>query len=99
MASIARPLLIVMAIVLVAKSSMGQGAAHQATARSGATTEGRFQIVMRDGVRADTFLLDTQEGRVWQLTQFTGIDSQPTVWVPMKRIDSAKDLQALIDGD
>ena len=99
MASVARPLLIAMAILLVAKNSMGQDAAPQAATRSGATAEGRFQIVMRDGVRADTFLLDTQEGRVWRLTQLTDIDGQPSVWLPMERIDSADDLQGLIKRD
>src|SRR5271157_3283094 len=29
---------------------------------------GRYQIVFNPNVRADTFLLDTQVGKVWQLT-------------------------------
>ena len=32
---------------------------------------GRYQIVINPTVRADTFLLDSETGRVWQMTQYT----------------------------
>jgi len=57
-------------------------------------TEGRYKVVIREGVRADTFLLDTLEGRVWRLTQYTDIKGQPTVWLYMERLDSQTDVMA-----
>lgn len=50
----------------------------------------RFQIFFNPNVRADTFLVDTQTGKVWQLTQFTDVKGEPTVWNRMDRIDDDK---------
>jgi hypothetical protein len=55
---------------------------------------GRYQIVINPQVRADTFLLDTATGRVWQLVKFTDINA--TAWQIMKRLDSELDLVKLI---
>ena len=33
------------------------------------TNNGRYQIIMHPTYRADQFLLDTQTGRTWQMTQ------------------------------
>ena len=52
----------------------------------------RFQIVFNPNVRADTFLLDTQKGKVWQMTKYTDIENQPTVWQPMEIIDPDGDI-------
>lgn len=52
----------------------------------------RFQIVSNPHARADTFLLDTQKGKVWQLTKITDVESQPTVWEPMNVIDPEGDI-------
>lgn len=49
---------------------------------------GQYQIVMRDGVRADTFLLDTHTGRVWKPFTFTSIKGEPEVWILQQRLDS-----------
>ena len=49
---------------------------------------GRFLIVFSPIVRADTFLLDTQKGRVWQMTKFSDLPSEPTAWNEMDVIDS-----------
>lgn len=48
----------------------------------------RYQIVFNPGVRADTFMIDTQKGKVWQMAKITDVESQPTVWQPMTVIDS-----------
>jgi hypothetical protein len=32
---------------------------------------GRYQIVMNPQIRADTFLLDTATGKIWQLAKLT----------------------------
>ena len=52
----------------------------------------RFQIVFNPNVRADTFLIDTQKGKVWQMTKFTDIEDQPTVWQPLDIIDPDGDI-------
>jgi len=48
----------------------------------------RYQIVFSPHLRADTFLLDTQKGRIWQMTQFTDVPGQPSAWADMDIIDS-----------
>lgn len=52
----------------------------------------RFQIVFNQNARADTFLLDTQKGKVWQLTKITDVEGQPTVWQPLDVIDPEGDI-------
>jgi len=52
----------------------------------------RFQIVFNPNVRADTFLIDTQKGKVWQLSKFTSVENQPTAWEPMEIIDPDGDI-------
>lgn len=47
----------------------------------------RFQIVSNPNARVDTFLLDTQKGKVWRMTRITDLEDQPTVWEPMEIID------------
>lgn len=49
---------------------------------------GRFVITFSPFARADTFLLDTQTGKVWQLTRFTDIQGDPLVFKNLDRIDS-----------
>jgi hypothetical protein len=56
------------------------------------TTQGRYVIVFSPLARADTFLLDTETGRVWQLTTYTDVAGEPRVWRNMLRIDSEADL-------
>jgi hypothetical protein len=45
--------------------------------------------------RADTFLLDTATGRVWQLVQYSDLKDTPPAWQLMKRIDNDLDLKKL----
>jgi hypothetical protein len=52
----------------------------------------RFQIVFNPNVRADTFLIDTQKGKVWQVIKYTDLEDQPTVWQPMEIIDPDGDI-------
>ncbi len=70
----------------------GQDPSRPANDQRSKTFDGRFQIVMRDGLRADTFLLDTQEGMVWQMTQYTDVEGQPVLWLIMKRLDTEADV-------
>ncbi len=55
---------------------------------SGEARDGRFQIVMPDSVRADIFLLDTHEGRVWSYHRYISLDTEPVVWRCMLRLDT-----------
>lgn len=54
---------------------------------------GRYQIVVNPNVRADTFLLDTVTGRVWQPTEYTNLKGKPTVWQVMDRVDSDEEIR------
>ena len=94
---VAAVVVIAATVLVAALAAQRQDTGRPANDRSGSIIEGRFQIVMRDGVRADTFLLDTQEGTVWQLTTITEIEGQPTVWLFMERIDSKADYVKLLN--
>ena len=56
---------------------------------------GRYQIVINPQARADTFLLDTATGRVWQLIIYGDLNGEPPAWQLMKRVDSDLDLKKL----
>lgn len=59
------------------------------------TQGGRFQIIFNpSGVRADTFLLDTQTGKIWRPTKYTDLRGEPTVWVYEDRLDTLAQVQA-----
>jgi hypothetical protein len=49
---------------------------------------GRYQIIMRPNVRADTFLLDTQTGRIWIPVEYSNVKGQPTIWKYEERVDN-----------
>jgi hypothetical protein len=60
------------------------------------STCGRFQIFFNPNVRADTFLVDTQTGKVWRMTNYTDVPGSPTIWQYMERIDSREQLDKWI---
>ena len=76
-------------IALLAQSTYS--AAPQARPSSSA---GRYQLVVNPSARADTFLLDTATGHVWQRTKYTDLPGQPEVWQIQDRVDSQVDLMA-----
>jgi hypothetical protein len=53
----------------------------------------RYRIVMRDGVRADTFLLDTQTGHIWSRVKITDVEGQPDIWRFEERVDDPVDFR------
>jgi hypothetical protein len=57
----------------------------QIQATSGA---GRYQIFFSPHARADTFLIDTQTGKIWSRTKYTDIKGEPEVWELEERLDS-----------
>lgn len=65
--------------------------AGQAVNKPGITIQGRYQIVFRDAVRADTFLLDTETGRTWTRSQFAELKDSPVAWLLDDRLDTEQD--------
>lgn len=57
---------------------------------------GRYVIVHSPHIERDTVLLDTETGQTWQLSQLTDINGEPTVWVPMNRMDTSDDWNKVI---
>ena len=43
-------------------------------------------------VRADTFLVDTETGRIWRVRTVTEVVGEPSVWLPEERMDNAAEL-------
>lgn len=78
------------------------GAAHAQSASVAApssTKGGRYQIIFNpSGVREDTFLLDTQTGKIWTPTKYTNVVGEPTAWVYEDRIDTDAQLAAWTSG-
>ena len=59
---------------------------------------GRYQIVFNPQVRADTFMIDTATGKVWQMVKYSDLADTPTVWQIMKRVDNDIDMLNLINS-
>lgn len=53
-----------------------------------AARNGRYAITFNPNARVDTFLLDTQTGKVWHQVKYTDLNGQPTVWEQMTVVDS-----------
>lgn len=49
---------------------------------------GRYQIIINPNARADTFLLDTENGRIWKPLGISDIPGQPVVWKFQDRVDN-----------
>ncbi len=59
---------------------------------------GRYVIVFSPLVPQDKFLLDTQKGKVWQLTKYPDLVGEPTVWEDMGITDNSADASERIPG-
>jgi len=68
------------------------------TAPASAAEIGRYQITVNPNVRADTTLLDTSTGMMWRETQISDALGKPSVWHPVRRVDSIIDYLAWVDG-
>lgn len=55
-------------------------------------SHGRYQIFFSPHMRADTFLLDTETGKIWKFLKYTDIEDEPSVWLYMDRIDNITQL-------
>lgn len=48
----------------------------------------RYTIFFSPHVERDIFLLDTQEGRVWQFVTITNLNDEPQAWKYVERVDN-----------
>jgi hypothetical protein len=60
------------------------------------TAPGRYQIVFSPHARADTYLVDTETGKVWESVVYTDVEGKPSVWRAMDRIDGDAELAVWI---
>ena len=63
-----------------------------------AAKTGRYQIYMHHKVRADQYLLDTQNGTVWTKVSYTNLKGDPELWVQMHRVQGPEELRRLIQS-
>jgi hypothetical protein len=77
-------------VIVRAQSNAAQARVIQSAA------DGRYQIVVNPSVRADTFLLDTQTGKIWIRTSFSFLEGSPDAWLYQERLDNSAQEDAWI---
>jgi len=78
---------------LLVAVALGTASPLNALAQPGAPSQnGRFQIFFSPITRADTFLVDTQTGRTWRLTQYVDVKGEPSAWMYVDRLDDAREV-------
>lgn len=75
-------------LILVAGIAFSQSNQKATPAPPTTVPTGRYQIVFSPHARADTYLLDTETGRVWQFTKFPYLNGEPSAWMSVARIDT-----------
>ncbi len=60
--------------------------------REKAVDNNRFELHLNPNVGKFQYLLDKQQGKVWQAVVYTDIKDQPMVWEYRQRIDNDADL-------
>jgi hypothetical protein len=80
--------LVTAAVVIGIAGLVPRGAAQETPSELG-----RYSIFINTSVRADTFLLDTVSGQIWQLGKYTDLEGEPTAWSPMTRLDGQADFE------
>jgi hypothetical protein len=88
---------IAMASSIFGQSQVAKPANASAAQVPASASLGRYQIVFSPHARADTFLLDTQTGKVWARTVFTFLQGEPQAWLPEPHLEDEKGEQAWID--
>lgn len=83
-----------MPVLVLAATGLGCNQQPQVTPVSAAAPARpqRYQVFFSPHVRADTFLVDTQKGRVWVLTKFTDIPNEPSAFDEVDVIDNTGDV-------
>jgi|SRR6185437_10418542 len=82
-------LFICVVVLAIALLAVGQ---HPSAMAGSQPNSGRFQIIINPNIRADTFLLDTQTGKVWKPVTFTDVKGDPEVWRPENKFDNDAEL-------
>ena len=74
---------------------VGVGGSAQSPSKSVAAVPqfGRYQIFFSPYGRADTFLVDTDNGRIWVHAEFSGLQGKPIIWEPEVRLDTTQEMQ------
>jgi hypothetical protein len=68
------------------------GTTGNTTSPMSSTELGRYRIIFSPHARADTFLVDTLSGKVWQLTKYVEFVGDPIVWTYMDRLDDFRQM-------
>ena len=82
---------VLFAIALFGFSQAFSGISEQPKQAVGNAPSGRYQLVLNPEFRGDAFLVDTQTGKIWQRTQITNVQGEPTIWQAQVRVDSEAD--------
>ena len=84
------PLLLLVSMLGACDQKQSAQSTQSLAASSGpaAPRNGRYVITVNPNARVDTFLLDTQSGRVWRQVKYTDVKGEPTVWEDMTIIDN-----------
>lgn len=87
-------LTLVLAVVFgtAACDTQHAGTAPESSPGTGSPALPRYQVVFSPHVRADTFLLDTQKGRVWVLAKFSDIPGEPSAFDEIDVIDNGGEI-------
>jgi hypothetical protein len=80
---------------VIAATVMGQATPKLPPVTTAVT--GRYQIVINPNVRADTFLLDTQTGKVWTPIVCSNCKGEPSRWMYTDRVDNEKEMDSWLD--
>ena len=86
---------LVLVVAGIAATVMAQGTPEKRPVQTQTSVgSGRYQIVFSPLARADSYLLDTQTGKVWTHVKFTNVEGEPEVWTYEERIDNAAENDA-----
>ena len=84
-------LLLVLGIAYAQNPRPASPQATQSNVQAAASAAGRYQIVFSPLSRADTFLVDTQTGKIWQRTSFPFLVGEPEAWIYQTRLDNERE--------
>ena len=82
-------------VILTLLASFGAQSQEKGTERRPPDQYGRYVITFSPFARADSFLLDTQTGKVWQLTRFSDLEGEPLMF---KNLDGSIATANLANG-
>lgn len=78
-------------VILILASSLLLFSGMVFTEQNSNSENGLYQIFFSPHARADAYLVDTKNGKVWTNVQYTDVQGTPTIWRCQERIDSEKE--------